>query len=397
MGIGNGIYKILILDLIGLKFDAQGKPDPSEVKDYIETKGGVFHIGAWRENETLAAGKLHFFYLPDLSTAAEILGITAQGQYDATIAAATIIPKESVFKLGGVRIGAGTGNMGSACWGGGSGVGGVAPLMNTPSFNSRATAQMVFKALLKVRPNLPVDELHARVVAGEFDTGRNLREYPTEKLEGKKFAIIGFGNIGGEVARIAEVFGMKVAVFARPHHRAAIEAGGFEFADNMIDAARGADVLSVHVGLGAFDSALNEYANTGLISDSIFAVLNTQSVLINYDRGELINMAALDQALKLGQLAHAAIDADLFKNETTGALSGPMLPYIELAKRYPGKLELLPHGASDTDHPSRVAGAKQAMDQIFDAILNRRVTNLIGNLPAGYDDAGAKTILNTGK
>ena len=74
-----------------------------------------------------------------------------------------------------------------------------------------------------------------------------------------------------------------------------------------------------------------------------------------------------------------------------------MLPYIELAKRYPGKLELLPHGASDTDHPSRVAGAKQAMDQIFDAILNRRVTNLIGNLPAGYDDAGAKTILNTGK
>ena len=71
MGIGNGIYKILILDLIGLKFDAQGKPDPSEAKDYIETKGGVFHIGAWRENETLAAGKLHFFYLPDLSTAAE--------------------------------------------------------------------------------------------------------------------------------------------------------------------------------------------------------------------------------------------------------------------------------------------------------------------------------------
>ena len=102
------------------------------------------------------------------------------------IAAATFLPKEAVFNEGGVRIGAGTGNMGSASWGGGNGEGGPAPLMNTPSFNSRATAQMGFKALLKVLPDLPVDEMHRLTAAGQFDTGRDLAKFPTEKIEGKR-------------------------------------------------------------------------------------------------------------------------------------------------------------------------------------------------------------------
>jgi len=178
--------KVLILDPVGLKFDDQGNQDVQEVRAYIEAQGGHFHHGLLDPNKSLAEGAVHFFYQPDLSTEAEILPLTDQGQYDAVIAAATFLPAASIFRLGGVRIGAGTGNMTS----------GDAPLMNTPSFNSRATAHMVMKALLKAMPDLPVDELHERVVAGDFDTGRNLREYPTEKLEGKRMAVLGFGNIG---------------------------------------------------------------------------------------------------------------------------------------------------------------------------------------------------------
>lgn len=66
-----------------------------------------------------------------LSTEEEILRETDQGQYDALIAAATFIPAGAKFRLGGVRIGTGTGNMGSASWGGPNGEGGEAPLMNT--------------------------------------------------------------------------------------------------------------------------------------------------------------------------------------------------------------------------------------------------------------------------
>ncbi len=390
-------YKVLVADLIGLKFDARGQPDHSEVKAYIESKGGEFHVGPLGGEAKLAKGKIHFFYQPDLSTEAEILPQTGKGQYDAVIAAATLLPRASVFKLGGVRIGAGTGNMGSASWGGGNGVGGAAPLMNTPSFNSRATAQMVVKALLKVAPDLPVDRLHARVVAGDFDTGRNLREFPTEKLEGKKLAVIGYGNIGREVARIALAFGMRVAIHARPRHREWTLSEGFEFAATAEDAARGADVISPHVGLGPLNGATGKYANAGVVSAAVLNAMNDGAIVINYDRGEVVDAAALDAALTSGKVRHAAIDADLFKDAKTGKLSGPMVPYLEIEKRHPGKLELLPHAAADTEHVSRVQGAKQAVDQIFDCIQYMSVCNLKGDLPAGYSNSGARTVPCVGK
>jgi lactate dehydrogenase-like 2-hydroxyacid dehydrogenase len=379
-------YKVLIADLVGLKFDQNGSPDPSEVRTHIESKQGVFHFGT--KHDAIMA-KINFYYLPDISTEAEILALTSQGQFDALIAAATLIPKDAKFKLGGVRIGAGTGNMGSSSWGGGNGMGGVAPLMNTPGFNSRATTQMAFKALLRVRPDLPVNELHRRTVAGDFDTGKNLREYPTEKLEGKTIAILGYGNIGREVAKLAHAFGMIVKVYARAAHQSRIAADGFFYAATAKAAAQNADVLSVHTGLGALDAVTKTFLNAGLINSEVLSALNRHAVILNYDRGECVDVLALDAAMASSQVQHAAIDADIFKAED-GSLTGPLVPYLPLAQKYPGRIELLPHAAADTDHPSRVAGAKQAVNQIIDCILHKRVTNLKGDLPAGYTNAGVK-------
>lgn len=389
-------YTVLIADLVGLTFGPDGKPDPGEVRAYIEEKGGVFHAGPLDSAGALQAGAIHFFYQPDLSAEAELLAETADGRYDALIAAATFIPKAARFDLGGVRIGAGTGNMGSASWGGGNGEGGIAPLMNTPGFNSRATAQMVMKAILKVSPDLPVDRLHALVAAGDFDTGRQLRDFPTEKLEGKRLAVIGYGNIGREVAKLGRAFGMTVTIYARERHRSWIESEGFDYASTTVEAARGAHFLSVHTGLGGV-GADGRYANAGLIGEEVLNALAEGAVLVNYDRGEVVDTGALDAALASGRVRHAAIDADLFKNAVTGELSGPMLPYLPLATRHPGKTELLPHAAADTDHPSRVAGAKQAVDQIFDVIRHRRVMNRKGTLPDGFVDAGSKSAAGVGK
>ncbi len=313
------------------------------------------------------------------------------------IAAATFIPKEAQFACGGVRIGAGTGNMGSASWGGGNGEGGVAPLMNTPSFNSRATAQMAMKALLKVVPDLPVDELHRRTVEGLFDTGRNLKDFPTEKLEGKRMAIIGYGNIGREVAKLAQAFGMTVAVHARPRHREWIESEGFIFAPAPEDAARGADVISVHTGLGPLNAVTGKYANAKVVDGPVLQALNHGAIVLNYDRGECVDTEALDAAMATGKVRYAAIDADIFTDEATGAVTGPMAPYLPLARKYPGRLELLPHAAADTEHVSRVQGAKQAVDQIIGAIRFKEVVNLKGDLPAGYRRAGSVTVEGVGK
>jgi lactate dehydrogenase-like 2-hydroxyacid dehydrogenase len=393
----NRAYKVLIADLVGLKFDASGRPDHSEVQSYIESKGGEFHDKALGLHEVLEMGKLHFFYQPDLSREQEILDQTAYGQYDATIAAATFFPAAAKFDLGGVRIGAGTGNMGSASWGGGNGEGGVAALMNTPSFNSRATAQMAMKALLKVCPNLPVDEIHDKVVAGTFDTGRNLCDYPTERIESKRFALIGYGNIGRELAKLAQAFGMIVVIYARPAHKDWIESEGFIYASTPIEAARGADVISPHTGLGSLSSETGLFSNAGLIDEHVLEVMNPGSIVINYDRGEIIDPVALDQALATGKVSYAGIDADLFIDANTGEFGGPMVPYREMEVRHKGKMELLPHAAADTEHLSRVQGAMQAVDQVYDVIQYRSIVNLKGNLPAGYTDAGAKTVNGVGK
>ena len=58
-----------------------------------------------------------------------------------------------------------------------------------------------------------------------------------------------------------------------------------------------------------------------------------------------------------------------------------------LAAAYGDRILLLPHAAADTDHPTRVAGARQAVDQIIDAIVDKRVRNLKGSLPQGYVEA----------
>jgi lactate dehydrogenase-like 2-hydroxyacid dehydrogenase/phosphoserine aminotransferase len=385
-------YRILVCDLVGLKHGVDGKPDHSEVRAYIEKKSGVFHEGALGDETKLAPGKLHFFYQPNLSTEAELLPITKTGQYDAVIAAATFLPRDSVFKLGGVRIGTGTGNMSCACWG----QGGDSVLMNTPSFNSRATAQMVMKALLGVTPDLDVETLHTRVVSNEFDTGRHLKDFPTEKLEGKKIAVIGYGNIGREVAKLGRAFGMNVAIHARPPHRDWIESEGFEFAATAEDAAEGADVISPHTGLGALNAATGKFSNAGLVNSTILNRLNDGAVLINYDRGEVVDAQSLDAALTSGKIRYACIDADMFVDAKTGAVSGPMTPYLDVEKRHRGKLQLLPHAAADTEHVSRVDGARQAVDQIFDLIQFKSVTNLKGILPAGYVNAGVRTVNGVG-
>ncbi|MEI4470617.1 NAD(P)-dependent oxidoreductase [Frigidibacter sp. MR17.24] len=377
--------KILIVDPVGLAAGPDGRPDTAAVRAHVAARGGRFHDGPLGADAP-EPGVAHFYYCPDLSTPEALRAVAGGGAYDAVIAAATALPADLPFPEGGVRIGAGTGNMGCDSWGGGDGTGGAAPLMNTPGLNATATAQMAWKALMAVRPDLPLATLNDLTAEGAFDTGRDLARFPTAKLEGCRLAVIGYGNIGREVAKLGRAFGMRVAVFARPRHRDWIEAEGFGFAATPEAAAAGADVLSVHLGLGP--KTPEGFANAGLIGAAVLGALAPGAVVLNFDRGELVDADALAAGLGSGALGHAAIDADLFRDAATGALSGPMLPYLALAQRFPDRLTLLPHAAADTDHPTRVAGACQAIDQILGAIRDRRVVNLKGDLPPGYVAGG---------
>lgn len=307
--------KILITDHLELRLDAQGKHQWNEIRRYIKDKGAVFHDHALQAGQKLTAGKLHFFYCPDLSTEEELITAAGQGQYDAVIAAATRIPSQCLFAEGGVRIGAGTGNMQSQ-----SSVSGTAPLMNTPGINSRITAQMVLKALLQFRPDLDTATLYAQVLEGRFDTGRDLARFPSSGLEGRKIAILGSGNIGMEVAKLAKAFAMHVTIYAREHHRQWIESQGYAYAATPEAAAQNADVLSVHLGLGALNKDTGCYSNQGLVNHTVLSAMNEGAMVINYDRGELVDIAALDSLMQSGHIRNIAVDADLFEKD--GVLSG---------------------------------------------------------------------------
>jgi hypothetical protein len=133
-----------------------------------------------------------------------------------------------------------------------------------------------------------------------------------------------------------------------------------------------------------------------VVDQSVLAAMNDGAVLINFDRGEVVDVAALDAAMASGKIRFAAVDADIFRNSTEGPPSGPLAPYLALDRKYPGRTLLLPHVAADTDHVSRVEGAKQAVDQIFDVIQFKSVTNLKGSLPAGYVQGAPRTIPGIG-
>jgi len=393
------VYRILVVDLVGLLPDSTGQADATAFATHLELRGATFHdVRDSSINELLTqlggvtTPGLHFFYQPLVAREVELLTLAAESWFDGLIAAATNIPAQALFSEGAVRIGAGTGNMGSVSWGGGDGLGGGAPLMNTPSFNARATAQMVFKALLRVRPDLDVDELYDRVRDLTFDTGEHLREFSTRKLEGQRIGVLGFGNIGREVAKLAAAFGMEVAVFARASQRRWIESEGFEYCASVFEAAYAADVLSLHLGLGP--GTVDGFANFHAVNAQVLAVMAEGGVLINYDRGELVDVAALNAAMCSGHIGFAAIDADLFLGES--GPTGPLASYLELLSQHAQSLQLLPHAAADTDHPSRCSGALQAADQLIAAICYRCVANLKGDLPQGYSQLGPATVPTVG-
>lgn len=156
-------------------------------------------------------------------------------------------------------------------------------------------------------------------------------------------------------------------------------------------------MISPHTGLGPKSAESGRFANEGIVDAQVLHALNDGAIVINYDRGEVVDAQALNEALSSGKVSYAAIDADLFKNDDSGELSGPMVPYLSLVQDHAGKLELLPHAAADTEHVSRVEGAKQAVNQIFDVILYKSVVNLVGDLPDGYHNAGAKTVSCVGR
>lgn len=145
------------------------------------------------------------------------------------------------------------------------------------------------------------------------------------ELEGKQIGIIGMGNIGSRVAKIAEAFGMKVCYFSTSGTGHCKEYPCLSL-DELL---KTSDVVSIH-------APLNE-RTSGLIGKAELSLMKPTALLVNMGRGGIVDEAALAAAVDDGLIAGAALD--VFVKEPLPA-DNPLLHV-----KHPERLRLAPHAA----------------------------------------------------
>jgi D-lactate dehydrogenase len=164
---------------------------------------------------------------------------------------------------------------------------------NVPSYGENTVAEHVFALLLAISHRLPESIERAR--SGHF-TPEGLEGFD---LQGKTIGVIGTGNIGYHVIRIARGFGMRVLAFdVKPQSRLVAELG-FAYI-NMNELLANSDIVTLHV------PALPQTEN--LIDAHAIARMKRGAILINTARGAIVDSRALIQGLRSGKLAAAGLD-----------------------------------------------------------------------------------------
>ncbi|HEX5514650.1 MAG TPA: 2-hydroxyacid dehydrogenase [Gammaproteobacteria bacterium] len=165
---------------------------------------------------------------------------------------------------------------------------------NCQAYGTAAVAQHTLALMLALATRLP--DYHDAVRAGRWQQAQQfcLLDYPIVELAGRTLGIIGYGELGKAVARLAEAFGMNVLIAARPGGeippgRLALEA--------LLPRV---DVLTLHCPLTP--------ATRNLIGESELKLLPSHAFLINAARGGLVDEAALATALRQGWIAGAGVD-----------------------------------------------------------------------------------------
>jgi len=148
---------------------------------------------------------------------------------------------------------------------------------------------------------------------------------------------VGSGRIGAEVARRAQAFGMDVVAFDPYLPPAAAKERGIRLVDSLPALLMQTDFLSIHAALTP--------ETKGMIGESELALMKRTAYLVNCARGEIVQEAALAEALREGTIAGAALDV-FEKEPPTGS---PVLTAPNLV--------LTPHlGASTHEAQARAGG-----------------------------------------
>ena len=226
-------------------------------------------------------------------------------------------------------------------------------VMNTPGGNAVSVAEHTIALMLGLARAVP--QANASIQAGRWEKSA----FSGTEMRGKTLGLVGLGRVGTEVARRARGLEMKVLAydpFVTPAAAREVEVELLALDDVL----RQSDVVSLHTSLSG--------STEKMIDAAAIAKMKKGARLINCARGELIDEAALAEALKSGQLAGAAVDTFAVEPPKNSPLVG--LP----------NLIATPHIAGSTAEAQEEVGtaiALQVRDYLADGIIRNAV-----NMPA---------------
>ncbi len=174
------------------------------------------------------------------------------------------------------------------------------PVFNAPFSNTRSVAELVLAETVLLMRGIP--QRNAAAHRGEWiKTAAGSNE-----VRGKVMGIVGYGHIGTQIGVLAEALGMQVIFYDIESKLALGNARQVATLDVLLATA---DVVTLHVP---------ETADTqGMIDAARIARMKQGAKLINASRGTVVEIEALAEALRSGQIAGAAID--VFPKEPKGA------------------------------------------------------------------------------
>lgn len=165
------------------------------------------------------------------------------------------------------------------------------PVFNAPFSNTRSVAEMVIAQAILLLRRIP--EKNARAHRGYWDKSA----IGAREIRGKVLGIVGYGNIGAQVGILAESVGMQV-LYYDPETK--LPLGNARAESSMESLLQHADVVTLHVpGIPTTRNLLNEER---------IPLMKEGAVLINASRGNVVDIDALNMAIREKKIAGAAID-----------------------------------------------------------------------------------------
>lgn len=270
-------------------------------------------------------------------------------------AAPTAFPKARIA----VRSGVGFDNIDTSGWGARR-----IPACNVPDYGTTEVADHAIGLMLALTRGTSA---YGDAIEGEGAQGWHFSRAPlVRRHKGATFGVVGLGRIGLAAARRAAAFDMKV-VFYDPHLLSGVDLStGYERVHTLAELMARADVVSIHTPLSD--------ETRKLIGKAALAAARPGLVVVNTARGPIVDLDALEAAMRAGTVAGAGLDV---LPDEPGDLEHPLL--AAWRRREPwivNRLIVTPHAAFYSPAAMRDLRLK-SIEVVHAYLAEGRLTNCV--------------------